>query len=145
MSARDYAILWVGATKGTPGGGAGAALGGNALLTVPQHKLDGIEHTTADDSTRLDATVDQHGLLPKLSGVSTEFLNGLGAFADPGGAVTLDDLTDVTITSPAAGQKLRFNGSVWVNVQTWHEPQFDYTGSAILDGAGNPIMVEVVS
>jgi hypothetical protein len=32
-----------------------------------------------------------------------------------GGATTLDDLTDVTITSATNGQVLKYNGSVWVN------------------------------
>ena len=32
-----------------------------------------------------------------------------------GGATTLAGLTDVTITSPAAGQKLAYNGTNWVN------------------------------
>ena len=32
-----------------------------------------------------------------------------------GGAVVIDDLTDVTITSAASGQILRYNGTAWVN------------------------------
>lgn len=32
-----------------------------------------------------------------------------------GGATTLDGLTDVTITSPATGASLKYNGSQWVN------------------------------
>ena len=32
-----------------------------------------------------------------------------------GGASVLDDLTDVTITSPATNQVLKYNGSAWVN------------------------------
>lgn len=32
-----------------------------------------------------------------------------------GGASTLNDLTDVTISSPSLGQVLKYNGSVWVN------------------------------
>lgn len=34
------------------------------------------------------------------------------------GAATLDDLTDVTITTPATGNLLRYNGSAWVNATT---------------------------
>lgn len=33
----------------------------------------------------------------------------------PGGASALDDLTDVTITTPTTGQVVKYNGSVWVN------------------------------
>lgn len=32
-----------------------------------------------------------------------------------GGAVKLDDMTDVTLTTPASGQVLKYDGSKWVN------------------------------
>lgn len=32
-----------------------------------------------------------------------------------GGAVKLDDMTDVTITTPSSGQVLEYNGTKWVN------------------------------
>lgn len=32
-----------------------------------------------------------------------------------GGAVKLDDMTDVTLTTPASGQVLEYNGTKWVN------------------------------
>lgn len=48
--------------------------------------LDTLAATT--DNTNLDATISAHGLLPKLSNVAAEFLNGLGAWAIPGGAVS---------------------------------------------------------
>jgi hypothetical protein len=32
-----------------------------------------------------------------------------------GGAATLDELTDVTLTSPASDQVLKYNGTAWVN------------------------------
>lgn len=56
---------------------------------------------------------------------------------------TLDNLTDVAITSPASGDRVRYNGSAWVNSSLRWEPHVDYTGSVVLDGAGNPVMVEV--
>ncbi len=40
-----------------------------------------------DDTDSLDATVHKHGLLPKLSGSASEFLNGSGGFATPSGTV----------------------------------------------------------
>jgi hypothetical protein len=44
--------------------------------------------------------------------------DGLGGVAwetPAGGAGTLGDLTDVTISSPSSGQVLKYNGSAWVN------------------------------
>ena len=50
-------------------------------------KLDDL--ATPDDNTDLDATITEHGLLPKLSNVVTEFLDGTGAYSVPasGGSV----------------------------------------------------------
>jgi hypothetical protein len=39
----------------------------------------------------------------------------LGGGGGGGGATTLDDLTDVTITSATNGQVLKYNGTAWVN------------------------------
>lgn len=56
-------------TQGTNPGGA------------DQIKLDDL--AAPDDNTDLNASAAKHGLLPKLSNVATEFLNGQGAFAAP--------------------------------------------------------------
>jgi microcystin-dependent protein len=44
-------------------------------------KLDDL--AAPDDNTDLNVTINAHGLAPKLSGNSGEFLNGLGQFAQP--------------------------------------------------------------
>lgn len=107
MSVRDYAILWVGATKGV-GGGLSAG-GGNVLLKTPPHKLDGPEHLAADDTTRLDASIDRHGLLPKLSGDAGDVLRGDGTYG-PGGPTNAMVPTFIasseTFTVPADRQAL---------------------------------------
>lgn len=45
------------------------------------------------------------------------YLRGDGTYATPagGGGGALDDLTDVTITTPTTGQVLKYNGTAWVN------------------------------
>lgn len=43
------------------------------------------------------------------------YCNGSSWVTWAGGTIALDDLTDVTLTSPASGEVLAFNGSVWVN------------------------------
>jgi hypothetical protein len=52
------------------------------LPTKVQNNI-GIEKISFSDKTTNDATTLKHGLLPKLSGVATQFLNGLGAWAVP--------------------------------------------------------------
>ncbi len=59
------------------------------------------------DITTANASINAHGLLPKLSNVSTQFLNGVGAFATiPSGATTIDSgslpaATTKDVTIPA--------------------------------------------
>lgn len=77
-SVRDYAILYVG---GPGRAGGGAASGGNVVLNAGAHTLDGPEHLAPGDSTRLDASITAHGLLPKLSGVTTDILHGNGTWS----------------------------------------------------------------
>jgi len=76
-------------------------------------KLDDLG--TPDDNTDLNASASRHGLLPKLSNLTNEFLAGDGTWAEPGGGansnhapVTVNDTTaiDLTIT---AGQLLTAN------------------------------------
>ena len=46
-------------------------------------KLDDL--ASPDDNTDLDATASAHGLLPKLSGTATEYLDGSGSWSTPAG------------------------------------------------------------
>lgn len=72
------------------------AQGNSVLITTDKDKFEvsqtlpdkvqnniGIEKISFSDKTTNDATTLKHGLLPKLSGVATQFLNGLGAWAVP--------------------------------------------------------------
>jgi len=77
MSVREYAVLYLGAGGKKSGGSTG---GGNVAVTAGPHVLDGVEHSAAADSTRLDATDTAHGLLPKLSGSATDALLGDGTW-----------------------------------------------------------------
>lgn len=64
--------------------------------------------------------------------------------ADPG-ASALDDLSDVVITSPASGHRLRYNGTTWVNSSLKWVPLTVYDGTnylPLVDGDGNQIMAE---
>lgn len=50
------------------------------------------------------------------------------------GALTLDDLTDVTITTPATNEVLKYNGSVWVNDTVNYSELGDVTLTTIANG-----------
>lgn len=59
------------------------------------------------DITTNNASTSKHGFLKKLSGVSTEFLNGTGVFSTPsgggGGGGSLDDYATVVMVDSPAG------------------------------------------
>lgn len=51
-----------------------------------------------------------------ISGGTNEItITGAASGTGGGGASALDDLSDVTVSSPATGQLLRYNGTAWVN------------------------------
>lgn len=68
--------------------------GGDAI------KLDDL--AAPDDNTDLNSSATKHGLLPKLSNVATQFLNGQGAFQAPvpgvSGSFTTVDGKTITVT-----------------------------------------------
>lgn len=69
------------------------------------------------------------------------------AWAAVGGVSTLDDLTDVTITSPVTADRLRYDGAVWVNSALIWRPVTVYDPTSglwvpLVDGNGNAIMAE---
>lgn len=79
MSVREDPTLYL-----QPGQGrvtAGTVMGGNATTSARPHKLDGPEHTAADDTTALDSSTTRHGLLRKLSGDAGDALRGDGSWA----------------------------------------------------------------
>lgn len=87
----------------------------------------------ADIPSDINDLTDADGLIPTtlldlgiVDGTNGQVLttNGAGAFTfqtvtqdggGGGGAEALNDLTDVTISSPALGQVLKYNGTFWVN------------------------------
>ncbi len=101
-SVREYAILYV---RGTRVGGTVVG-GGNAVLGTGQHALDGPEHTATSDQTYLDASIDAHGLLPKLSGDVEDFLDGSGGWSKAGSMVPWHIEAGETFTVPLKKQAL---------------------------------------
>ena len=64
-------------------------------------KLD--DFAAPDDNTDLNATAAAHGLLPKLSNVVTEFLNGTGVFSVPAGGVGVKVKAETRAANAASG------------------------------------------
>lgn len=115
-------------------------------------KLDDL--AAPDDNTDLNASTSAHGLLPKLSGAATEFLNGTGAFSTPAGNTpfTGDSGTGGAhglVPAPAAGDgaaaKFLSAGG------TWAEPGVavgvDIAGETAIDAvaAGDELYVYDIS
>lgn len=101
-------------------------------------KLDDL--AAPDDNTDLNASTAKHGLLPKLSGSATEFLNGVGAFATPAGnAPFTGDSgaggTQGLVPAPVAGDAA--DGKFLKADGAWAEPGVavgvDITGETAID------------
>lgn len=95
-------------------------------------------------------TVWASGSAPVLAASTTYILTffsrngGSTWYAFPTGGSTvaaLDDLSDVTITSPAANDRLAYDGTVWRNSAAIWRPLMDGAGAVITDGGtGEAIM-----
>jgi hypothetical protein len=65
--------------------------------------------------TVIDPTADRTVSLPNETGILATQAYADSAASTAAGAVSLDNLSDVTITSVSSGQLLSYNGSAWVN------------------------------
>jgi hypothetical protein len=79
----------------------------------PAYNITNTKISNWDDSYSFVAA------FPTQTGNSGKYLTTNGSTLSwatvTGGAGALDDLTDVAITSPAAGQVLKYNGTTWIN------------------------------
>lgn len=99
-----------------------------------------------DDNSDLNASVSAHGLLRKLSGTASEFLNGAGSWASPASTIKLDDLatpddnTDLNASASVHGllRKLDGDSSHFLDgTGQWASPAPFTDDSAIVKGSGN--------
>jgi hypothetical protein len=90
VSVRDDPVLFLQQGKGKTTGGSSVG-GGSAITTTHVHRLNGPEHTLATDDDRLNATGGEPGLLPKLSGITTDTLHGDGTWAPGSSALVIKD------------------------------------------------------
>jgi hypothetical protein len=76
-----------------------------------------ITNTAGDGVTLPLVTTTAAGLTPQSGGGTLNYLRADLTWAPPpaAGAGTLDELSDVVLTSPATDQVLKFNGASWVN------------------------------
>lgn len=101
----------------TLGGSGTGTVSVTGKLTTQQFCLtDGTNQLTL----ALPALAASYSLtLPPDTGVSGQVLTtdgtGVTTWGSPAGSLTLNDLTDVTITTPSANQALVYNGTAWVN------------------------------
>jgi hypothetical protein len=70
-------------------------------------RLDTISAPT--DSTSLNASTDAHGLLPKLSGTSDEYMNGIGEWGTPPSGSASSDLIEHGHTASTDGGLIRLD------------------------------------
>lgn len=99
-----------------------------------RHPLDVFHSTFNPDGTNVTA-----GYVPVADGLGqVEYLDPTSL---PPPTIALDDLSDVTITSAVAGQRLIYSGTEWINDSGHDRPLMDGAGAVITDGATGEAIV----
>lgn len=124
-------------TLGSTGNALLGAINAGAARSILNLGLLSLEDYINFES--LGNTFDPADTEPGAVPVVNPTLNGLtwvpsSTFGGGGGATTLDDLTDVTITTPASNNILRYNGSTWVNSNVSNVLDATLNGLASLSG-----------
>ena len=137
----------------TEGTANGQTIWRNTNTSAPTIGTTAITYSAAVASYTL--TVQDEGS-PLATAATTLNFTGAGVTASgtgatktvnvPGSTVSsLDDLSDVTLTTPAAADRLRFDGSVWRNSALIWTPLTVFNGTdwmVLVDGSGNAVMAE---
>lgn len=98
--------------------------------------------STADITTN-NATAEKHGFLPKLSGVSTQFMNGNGSWSVPAISDATIGITDVTTNNASASKhgflpKLSGTATEFLNGSgEWSVPYTKDTGWTAMTGTAD--------
>lgn len=116
---------------------------GTVAATDVQAAVEEVATDAAAALTTHEGAADPHtGYVREADPNWTDLTDGgetaLHTHAGGGGASALDDLTDVTITTPADGHGVRYDGTGWVN-----EAEYA-TIVAVIDGGGGVIAAGVV-
>ena len=110
---------------------------GSGRHADPVKQLIGFNQPVASDNGGL--------YIPNYSGVQKEALVGAPKVGTGGGAVALDDLSDVTLSSPASNEFLKYDGSKWVNAVvgagTETDPVFVALSGAFIKTETDPVWV----
>jgi hypothetical protein len=123
------------------------AVSGDSYWTVVDFVGDGMPRTvgyTGSTVTWVGDALDHSGTLDEVVTVIYRTTDGganvIAAVTGGGGSsvVALDDLTDVTITSPATGALLQYNGSVWIDVPAESAGHYEL----LMVGSGPPEPIE---
>ncbi|MEO7398393.1 MAG: hypothetical protein ABIW84_07505 [Ilumatobacteraceae bacterium] len=132
--------------EGTVGGGK---IFRNTNIATPT--IDTTSLTFAESGSSL--TIKDEGSSLATAATSIDFVgagvvaSGAGAAKTvtiAGGAATLDDLTDVVITSATVADRLRYNGTNWVNSALIWQPLTDGVAGSpeLIFDAGDVVMTE---
>lgn len=120
------------------------AVSGDSYWTVVEYVGDGTPRTLGYSGSTVTGTVTLDSTLNAITTVIYRTVDGgtnVLAVQSGAAATDLDDLTDVTITSPSNTQAIRYNGTAWVNTSQIWRPLMDGAGNAITDsGTGEAIM-----
>jgi len=132
---------------GSLGAGSGAVVGAHESATDPH---TGYQKESEKGTANGYPSLGPDGLVPQEQlGAGTQdgtkFLRDDGTWQTVSVATTLDDLTDVTITSPQPLDRLHYNGSQWINTAAIWRPVLDAATGDVLQDAGTGEAVMALS
>lgn len=137
LNAGPYKVIWNSKSGGwTRNATVAADFYGAAFAAV-----DGSD---AQRIVVVDGTGRAEAIIQRTSGGVWQISRDLGgSWESLGGTSTLDSLSDVTITSVASGDALRYIGGVWINANLHDENMIATDGTVMVSGILEPMMHEV--
>ena len=109
-------------------------------ISITESQISDLQSYSLDthvhEGTEIDATAVTDGYVLTADGAG----NSVWEVPDTG-ALTLDELTDVTITAPAADDVIAWTGAAWVNTQIVPAPLADLTDTTITAVTTDEILI----
>jgi hypothetical protein len=119
-------------------------LDSNGLVQVDSYSTSEIISQVASVSAQLNSKIDSINLVQGSNITIVESPDNTWTISSVpmsgSGATQLDELSDVTLTTPTSGQVLSYNGSQWVNKNPTRNIPFTIVSSSVITSGAKDVM-----